>query len=106
MAVVAEDKGRAARTQYHVARYIDNYTLLEVRLETGRTHQIRVHLSAIGYPVVGDAVYGVNSPNLSRQFVHAYRLGFRLPATGEYQEFTAELPADLKQALEEIAGLS
>ncbi|MBI2980522.1 MAG: RluA family pseudouridine synthase [Chloroflexi bacterium] len=102
MAVVAEDKGRQARTQYHVVKYIDKYTLLEVRPETGRTHQIRVHLAAIGYPVLGDAVYGVKSPYLSRQFVHASRLGFKLPSTGQYVEFQSELPTDLAQALEKI----
>jgi len=103
MAVVTEDKGRAARTQYQVVNYIGNYTLLEVRPETGRTHQIRVHLSAIGYPVVGDKVYGVKSALLSRQFLHASRLGFHLPSTGEYVEFTSELPPDLAQALKEIS---
>ncbi len=103
MAVVAEGKGREARTQYHVIRYIDNYTLLEVKPETGRTHQIRVHLAAIGYPVVGDKVYGIKSAYLSRQFLHASRLGFRLPSTGEYVEFKSELPADLRRALEDIA---
>ena len=76
MAVVRE--GRPARTQYQVVRYLDGHTLLEVMPETGRTHQIRVHLAAIGYPVVGDAVYGVKSPYLSRQFLHACRLGFVL----------------------------
>jgi len=101
MAVVTE--GREARTQYQVLKYIDNYTLLEVIPETGRTHQIRVHFSAIGYPVVGDPVYGVRSPHLSRQFLHACRLGFKLPSTGEYVEFTSELPADLARALEEIS---
>jgi len=103
MAVVAEGKGRQARTQYHVTRYVGNCTLLEVRPETGRTHQIRVHLSAIGYPVVGDPVYGVKSPYLSRQFMHASRLGFKLPSSGEYVEFTSELPPDLQQALKDIA---
>ncbi len=102
MAVVSEGKGREARTQYHVADYIDNYTLLEVRPETGRTHQIRVHLAAIGYPVVGDKLYGVKSPYLSRQFVHASRLGFHLPSSGEYIEFKSELPPDLAQALRDI----
>jgi 23S rRNA pseudouridine1911/1915/1917 synthase len=102
MAVVAEGRGRQARTHYHVVRYIGNYTLLEVRPETGRTHQIRVHLSAIGFPVVGDAVYGVKSPRLSRQFLHAARLGFRLPSTNEYVEFKSELPTDLQQALKDI----
>jgi 23S rRNA pseudouridine1911/1915/1917 synthase len=101
MTVVTE--GREARTQYQVIKYIDGYTLLEVILETGRTHQIRVHLSAIGYPVVGDPVYGVKSPYLSRQFLHASRLGFKLPSTGEYVEFTSELPLDLAQALKDIA---
>ncbi len=100
MAVVAE--GREARTQYHVIKYMNNYTLLEVRTETGRTHQIRVHLLAIGYPVVGDATYGVKSAFLPRQFLHACRLGFHLPSTGEYVEFTSELPPDLAQALKDI----
>ena len=101
MAVVA--KGREARTEYRVIKYIGDYTLLEVMPETGRTHQIRVHFAAIGYPVVGDKVYGVKSPFLSRQFLHASRLGFRLPSTGKYMEFKSELPSDLAQALRDIA---
>ena len=100
MAVV--EKGREARTEYKVIRYIRGYTLVEVRPETGRTHQIRVHLGAIGFPVVGDKIYGVRSPFLSRQFLHACRLGFSLPASGEYVEFKSELPEDLKKALEDI----
>ena len=100
MAVVS--RGREARTEYRVIKYIGDYTLLEVTPETGRTHQIRVHLAAIGYPVVGDPVYGVKSPYLSRQFLHACRLGFKLPSTGEYVEFTSELPPDLAQALKDI----
>lgn len=102
MAVVAESRGRDARTDYHVIEYLDGYTLIEVKPETGRTHQIRVHLEAIGFPVVGDRVYGVKSPYLSRQFVHAARLGFNLPSTGEHIEFSAPLPPDLSQALKEI----
>jgi 23S rRNA pseudouridine1911/1915/1917 synthase len=102
MAVVSS--GREARTQYRVVKYIDNYTLLEVSLETGRTHQIRVHLAAIGYPVVGDEVYGTRSPFLKRQFVHAHHLGFRLPSTGEYVEFSSELPSDLEEALKRISS--
>jgi len=101
MAVVTE--GREARTEYRVIKYAGNYSLLEIIPETGRTHQIRVHLSAIGYPVVGDPMYGVKSPHLSRQFLHACRLGFKLPSTGEYVEFTSELPPDLAQALKNIA---
>ncbi len=103
MAVVAEGKGREARTEYHVVNYTGSYTLLEVRPETGSSHQIRVQLEAIGYPVVGDKVYGVKSPYLSRQFVHASRLGFKLPSSGEYVEFESELPPDLEQALKDIA---
>ncbi len=100
MAVVAE--GREARTQYRVIEHIGDYTLLEVKPETGRTHQIRVHLSAIGFPVAGDTTYGVKSAYLSRQFIHASRLGFKLPSTGEYVEFESELPPDLEQALRYI----
>jgi 23S rRNA pseudouridine1911/1915/1917 synthase len=100
MAVVS--RGREARTEYRVVKYLRDGTLLEVTPETGRTHQIRVHLAAIGYPVVGDATYGVRSPYLSRQFLHACRLGFNLPSTGEYVEFTSELPPDLEQALKAI----
>jgi len=102
MAVVSG--GRQASTKYKVKEYLGEYTLLEITTETGRTHQIRVHLSAIGYPVVGDPVYGVRSAYVKRQFVHAYRLGFRLPASGEYREFTCELPSDLKQAIRLIGG--
>jgi 23S rRNA pseudouridine1911/1915/1917 synthase len=101
MAVVA--RGREARTEYRVVRYLRDYTLLEIKPATGRTHQIMVHLAAIGFPVVGDATYGVKSPYLSRQFIHACKLGFRLPSTGEYVEFESPLPPDLERAIREIA---
>jgi 23S rRNA pseudouridine1911/1915/1917 synthase len=100
MAVV--ENGRHARTEYRVLKYVGDCSLLEVKLETGRTHQIRVHLSAIGYPVVGDITYGVKSPILWRQFVHAYRLGFKLPSSGEYREFISKLPLELKETLNKI----
>jgi len=100
MAVVS--RGREARTEYRVVKYPGDYTLLEVTPETGRTHQIRVHLAAIGFPVVGDATYGVKSPHLSRQFLHACKLGFTLPSTGGYVEFESKLPPDLEQALKDI----
>jgi 23S rRNA pseudouridine1911/1915/1917 synthase len=100
MAVVT--KGREARTEYRVIRYAGGYSLLEIKPATGRTHQIRVHLAAIGFPVVGDATYGLKSPHLSRQFLHASKLGFHLPSTGEYVEFTSPLPPDLEQALRVI----
>ena len=97
MAIVED--GKEASTQYQVRKYLDNYTLIEVTPLTGRTHQIRVHMSAIGCPVVGDPIYGIKSAHLNRQFIHAYRLGFRLPSTKQYQEFTSPLPMDLEQAL-------
>lgn len=100
MAVVSN--GRYARTKYKVKQYLGNYTLLDISIETGRTHQIRVHLSAIGYPVVGDPVYGIKSEFLNRQFIHAYRLGFHLPGNGEFREFFSDLPVDLKQAINSI----
>jgi 23S rRNA pseudouridine1911/1915/1917 synthase len=101
MAVVA--KGRAARTEYRVLRYVGGHTLLEIKPETGRTHQIRVHLAAIGFPVAGDATYGVPSPHLARQFLHAYKIRFKLPSTGEWVEYQSPLPEDLEKALQEIS---
>lgn len=106
MAVVPESRGREATTEYTVIRYIGEFTLLEVRPVSGRTHQIRVHLKAIGYPVAGDSVYGVKAAPLKRQFVHAAVLGFILPSTGEYREFTSPLPDDLAQALKAIEAVS
>jgi 23S rRNA pseudouridine1911/1915/1917 synthase len=100
MAVVSE--GREARTEYRVIKYYGNHTLLEIKPETGRTHQIRVHLAAIGFPVLGDATYGIASPHLSRQFLHAGKIGFHLPSTGKYVEFESPLPLDLEKALSEI----
>ena len=100
MAVV--EGGRFARTIFTVKEYLNDYTLLEVTIETGRTHQIRVHLAAIHYPVAGDRVYGVKSPYLDRQFVHSHKLGFALPSDGSYREFISELPRDLLQAITHI----
>ncbi len=100
MAVVS--RGREARTEYRVVRYVGDCTLLEIKPATGRTHQIRVHLAAIGFPVVGDVTYGVKSPHLSRQFLHASKLGFHLPSTGQYVEFESPLPPDLARVLREI----
>jgi 23S rRNA pseudouridine1911/1915/1917 synthase len=105
MAVVPESRGREATTEYTVIRYIGEFSLLEVRPVSGRTHQIRVHLKAIGFPVAGDKVYGVKAAPLKRQFVHAAVLGFILPSTGEYREFTSPLPEDLRQALKTIEEL-
>jgi 23S rRNA pseudouridine1911/1915/1917 synthase len=104
MAVVAN--GRAARTHYRVREELGAYTLLELRLETGRTHQIRVHLQYIQRPVLGDPLYSGKrsrpSFGLTRQFLHAYRLGFKLPRSGEEREFGAALPEELSLVLHKL----
>lgn len=103
MAVSA--RGKEARTRYRVAdvyRLPAAATLLECRLETGRTHQVRVHLAAIGHPLVGDRKYGGArlSVPLKRPFLHAHRLAFDHPASGERRWFASPLPADLEEARE------
>ncbi len=103
MAVV--EGGRESRTLYKVTRRFNGYSLVEATLQTGRTHQIRVHFSHKRWPVVGDGVYGVQVEWLGRQFVHAWTLGFKLPGSGEYVEFRAELPADLQEALDVVSRL-
>ena len=102
MAITGESRGRQARTNYRVIKYLDKCSLLEITPETGRTHQIRVHLAAIGYPVVGDKTYGITSAHLNRQFLHAHLLGFHLPSSGKYVEFESPLPEDLEKALDEL----
>ena len=96
------DPPRDAVTHFEVVELFRDHALLRVRLETGRTHQIRVHLGAIGLPVVGDPVYGVPEPGLRRQFLHAARLAFPHPITGEQVETESPLPADLEAALERV----
>lgn len=99
--------GKHARTHYEVIRYHEDadVSLLEVRLETGRTHQIRVHLAAIGHPVAGDSIYGATRKDLGvpRTFLHASKLDFTHPDTGARLSIEAPLPSDLSQALD---GLS
>lgn len=92
---------REAVTWFEVRERLGGRTLLEARLETGRTHQIRVHLAAIGLPVCGDPVYGVQGDlELERQFLHAHALALDHPRTGVRLEFVSELPSDLAEALE------
>ena len=93
------DTPRDAVTHFEVERLLDRHALLDVRLETGRTHQIRVHLAAIGLPVVGDPVYGVPDEQLRRQFLHAWRLAFPHPLSGEPVAVESPLPEDLQAAL-------
>ena len=101
MAVVPSG-GRLAVTEFRVLERLGEYTLLEARPRTGRTHQVRVHLAFLGHPVVGDSVYGHRTRRLAmeRQFLHAHRLTFRHPSSGREVELVSELPADLERVLE------
>jgi 23S rRNA pseudouridine1911/1915/1917 synthase len=99
------DRPREARSHFKIERALPAATLLRVRLETGRTHQIRAHLRAIGHPVAGDPEYGTAGLfGLERQFLHAARLAFRHPVTGRSIHMCAPLPADLEAALALAAG--
>ena len=115
MAIVAG--GRGALSLYRVRRSYDSFTLLDVELKTGRTHQIRVHLSWLKHPVVGDELYSGGRENsvqdvrlrarirkLRRHFLHAEQLGFRHPGTGEQMKFNAPLPRELAGLLDELEG--
>lgn len=94
------DRPRGARTHFVIERELPDTTLLRVTLETGRTHQIRVHMQAIGHPVVGDPQYGGKlTYGLKRQFLHATKLSFVHPITGEPLEIESPLPSDLSAAL-------
>lgn len=101
--------GKPSVTHYVTLEAFPYASLLEIELETGRTHQIRVHMSAQRHPCVGDAMYGADPTltarlGLTRQWLHAMRLGFRHPGTGDYIEFGSTYPADLQHALDVLAG--
>lgn len=101
--------GKPSVTHYETLEAFPYASLLEIELETGRTHQIRVHMSAQRHPCVGDAMYGADPTltrrlGLTRQWLHAMRLGFRHPATGEHVEFESVTPADLQHALDVLEG--
>lgn len=114
MAVLPDSsaRGKRAVTHYKVLQRLENCALIECRLETGRTHQVRVHLSSIGHPLVGDPVYGRTPPSLrpllkrlgfARQALHAASLGFEHPVTGERVEFRAEPPPDMRELIDEAS---
>ncbi len=101
------EKGRAAWSEYKVLRRFARFTLLEVRIGTGRTHQIRVHLSSIGHAVAGDTLYGAPArspgmPPLGRYFLHAHRIRFALPSNGEPKEIVSPLPEELENWIAQI----
>jgi 23S rRNA pseudouridine1911/1915/1917 synthase len=119
MAVVLSGGRKALTLWQKLAEFEMGFSLLSITIKTGRTHQIRVHLSHIGHPVAGDPVYGYGSNwwkkrfpqkngsllNLKRQMLHSKRLGFVHPANESYMEFEAPLPADMKHALEVLEQL-
>ena len=103
--------GRAAWTEYRVLRRFTGFTYLEVRIGTGRTHQIRVHLASIGHPVVGDRLYGAPAkigvtPTLSRYFLHAHRITFHQPSTGELITMESPLPQELDSWMNDFLSAS
>ncbi|MBM3747164.1 MAG: RluA family pseudouridine synthase [Acidobacteria bacterium] len=98
-------RGRSALTEYRVLRRWEHFTLLEVRIRTGRTHQIRAHFSSLGHPVAGDRLYGAPArvagrPPLERFFLHAHRIGFAQPSTGDPVTVVSPLPAELEDWLQ------
>ena len=103
------DTGRRAVTHYRVLKRFKDYTYMEFSLETGRTHQIRVHMSHIGHPLLGDEVYGPKkvkgfAKGLMGQTLHAGTIGFIHPSTGEYMEFTAPLPEYFEELLKKLSN--
>ena len=100
MAVVAG--GRESRTRYRVLESFKGSCLLELYLETGRTHQIRVHMAHVGHSLIGDSVYGKRHPVLSRHFLHAHHLSFRHPVSHRVLDLRSELPSELTQILEAL----
>lgn len=101
MAVI-EGKSREAITQFKVVKRFSGYTLVEATLQTGRTHQIRVHLAFIGYPIVGDQLYTHRKPglNINRQALHSHLLGFVHPSSKKYMEFSSPLPQDMQELID------
>jgi len=100
---VAPERGRAAKTEYRVVSFSDEMSLIECKLHSGRTHQIRVHLHHLGHPVLGDKVYGAKfAKAFPRQMLHAWKLGFQHPGTGEWKSFEAALPNDFEEAVKSL----
>lgn len=100
MAIV--DDGRSASTLYRTVQRYKGCSYIDVRPKTGRTHQIRVHFSSVGHPIVGDATYGRSHPTLDRHFLHAASLEFEHPATGKRQEVESGLPVELQSLLDDL----
>lgn len=94
------DNGETAITHYHVVKTTRHYSLVALKLETGRTHQIRIHMKHLGYPLIGDYLYNPDMRHIGRQALHSHKLSFYHPITGEMMSFTAPLPDDMQAALD------
>lgn len=94
------DNGETAITHYHVVKTTRHYSLVALKLETGRTHQIRIHMKHLGYPLIGDYLYNPDMRHIGRQALHSHKLSFCHPITGEMMSFTAPLPDDMQAALD------
>lgn len=103
--VVDFDRGEPAVTHYHLIQEANGHSLVSLQLETGRTHQIRIHLKHLGFPLVGDYLYNPDMEYISRQALHSFRLSFPHPITGEVMDFTAPLPEDMRNILTERSNL-
>lgn len=103
--VVDFDRGEPAVTHYHLIREANGHSLVSLQLETGRTHQIRIHLKHLGFPLVGDYLYNPDMEYISRQALHSFRLSFPHPITGEVMDFTVPLPEDMRNILTERSSL-
>lgn len=99
--IVAPD-GKAAQTEYWVKQRHAEWTLVEVLLHTGRTHQIRAHFQSLGHPLLGDALYGGNQQQIQRQALHAFSLSYRDPLTNEIRQFETPLPADMATIIKQV----
>ena len=93
------DNGETAITHYHVVKTTRHYSLVALKLETGRTHQIHIHMKHLGYPLIGDYLYNPDMRHIDRQALHSHKLSFCHPITGEMMSFTAPLPDDMQAAL-------
>ena len=89
--------------KYKILKTSNNYSVVKCSLKTGRTHQIRVHMSAIGHPLLGDTLYGISSPIISRQALHSYKICFTHPISNQALEFICDLPQDMKKVEPDIS---
>lgn len=99
------EHGESAVTNYRVLQYLKDHTVVALKLETGRTHQIRIHMKYLGFPLIGDYLYNPDMRYIQRQALHSAKLSFRHPMTGELMQFEAPLPADMQHVIDELSGV-